>query len=105
MSLLNLSGCFFKVSTNPLNYLPMNILLKKSNDWKKGTIYVYDNPIHMLDSSIDNYIKLLIGREKYYLQVNNDIIYRHKHIFKYDLKVKLNEHIKDTPYANFLKLY
>lgn len=105
MSLLHLSGCFFKVSTNPLMYLPMNILLKKSNDWVHGTIYLYDKPIYEIDSSIDNHINLLIGREKYYLKVNKDIIYRHKYIFKYDLKVKLNENINNTPYANFLKFY
>lgn len=105
MSLLYLSGCFFKVSANPLNYLPINIFLRKSNDWVNGTIFLYNRPFYIIDSSIDNHIKLLIGKEKYYLQVNNDIIYKHKNIFKYDLKVKLNEHINDTPYANFLKLY
>jgi len=99
-------GGFLHVKCHPLNYLPINIFLGKSGEWKNGVIIVENKPFYKLSPSMNNYIELKKVDDDYYgLSVNNRIIYEKKYIFDYAVKVELIKSETNKPYASFFKYY
>ena len=108
-SILLYGGLLRNTSTK---FIPINILLKQSPDWIDGSIYINKKPLYHINSSIDNFIEvkpknlfLTKARPFHYLSLNDKVIYDSKDVFDLYIKVNLNPHIKDTPYANFFRYY
>lgn len=86
-------------------HIPINILLKKSSDWLNGNIMINDEPVYHINSNKNNYIEINKTNNTTTLMLNDKIIYDHKDLFDFSVKVELNPYITNTPYANFFKYY
>ena len=106
MSNLILRGGILRLNSMPVNFKPINILLKKSPAWLDARLIIARYPYsQFLHSRQDNRIEIFQTYNRFNLQVNGAIIYDNEYIFDYTVDVKLNNQYKNAPYASFFKYY
>ena len=109
MAKILLHGGLFRIFNaevqNVAKYMPVNILLRKSNIWLNGDLIIDKTPYYRLLANRDNRIEIKRIDDYNLLSVNNNIIYEKRQQFIYDVDVKLNPLIKNSPYADFFKYY
>ncbi len=89
----------------PINYLPVNISLKKSNVWLNGILCIKENPYYRITATRNNLVEIRKDGDEHILVINDQVIYDTKTEFNYTVHVKLNPHITDKPYADFFQYY
>lgn len=98
-------------SDNLKNMQCINILIRKSPSWNYATVMLCNNPIYTLYPSKNHTIQIMnsvsiLHNEKlqnyYTLIVNDDIVYKNKKMFQYDIDIKLNNNT-NPQFASFYK--
>ncbi len=100
-----LHGGLLRMSNPALNFVAVNIALTRSNAWLNGTLFLDKKAYYRLLPIKDNYIEIKNINCKFFLTVNEKVIYEHYNLFGYTIKINLNKAITDKPYADFFKYY
>jgi len=98
-------------SNNLKNMKCINILIRKSPSWNYATVMLFNKPIYTLYPSKNHTIEIVNSTnilynkdlQNYYtLIVNDDIVYKNKKMFQYDIDIKLNNNT-NPQFASFYK--
>lgn len=111
MSNIILHGGLLRLNNSQLIFKSVNIALISSPAWLEGILHIKDSPYLRLSPTKDTYIDMenvqQHNKSRFFLNVNNGIIYSAREIFSYSIHLKLNPHekYKNIPYSEFFKYY
>jgi hypothetical protein len=100
-----LHGGLVRISHPTLKFLSVNIALRRSNDWLRGTLFLNQMSYYRLLPSQDYRIEIKNIKDNYILAVNEKVISQSTGMFGYTIHIDLNKAVTDRPYADFYKYY
>jgi len=100
-----LHGGLVRIAHPTLKFMAVNIALRRSNDWLRGTLILDKMSFYRLSPVQDYQIEIKNIKNNYFLSVNDKVISESTDMFGYTIHVDLNNKITDKPYADFFKYY
>jgi hypothetical protein len=90
---------------NPIKYMPVNIALRRSNAWLRGTLILDKMSFYRLLPTQDYQIEIKNVKNDYFLAVNEKVISQSTDMFGYTIHLDLNKSVTNKPYADFFNYY